>query len=574
MRDLLHRRDDADDLARTSTDDALQLREAADGPREVEGYAIRWGDLTRSGAAREYPGARETFVRGAFAEVIAARAGRPIPLVDQHNGTVVGAVTLTEDATGLHYRGQLLGSQDARDFAERAALGVIQPSIEFRPGVIRRVGDIVQHVRVSLIAAIAGAYAPAYTGTTIQVREDAGRTVNVECSICHQPITDGVAHVCAGAPAVTPPAPTADTIVAGPVTMSREAVRDLIDTSVRTLLERGGLRGGDAGLGAFEPFAGHASLGHLFAAAAQEDADPALRTYAANALAHRALADQLTTDSNAGVTTAGIMQDVHGLVSRGRPAINAFGGPRPILQDVGMSVDWPYYDGTLSSLVGAQSAEKAEITSAKVQIKKGTEALVTYAGGSDISYQLIRRSSPAYLEVYARVMLLAYAVVTDAAFVTELETGSVTSDFAEALSAVDATEFKNLVIDASIAVQTATGIPAEFILAGPAAFAQFAKLFTPITTAPTLLPSGSTGITDLRSLTVNVGGLPIIYVPSLTTGKLIVSNREAAAWYEEGPFQAVDEDVAKLGRNVAYWGMGAGARFIPAGIIEMYDVTP
>jgi hypothetical protein len=25
---------------------------------------------------------------------------------------------------------------------------------------------------------------------------------------------------------------------------------------------------------------------------------------------------------------------------------------------------------------------------------------------------------------------------------------------------------------------------------------------------------------------------------------------------------------------VAYWSLGAGARFIPAGIVEIYDVTP
>lgn len=551
--------DDTRDLIRTSTDDPLAVRaDAADGPRHIEGYAIRWGELTRVGGAREYRGARERFARGSFADAIAARGARPLPFVDTHDGTVVAAVRLTEDDTGLRYEGDLLGSQDARDFAERAAAGVIQPSIEFRPGVIRRIGDVVEHVRVSLIAAIAGAYAPAYTGTTISVRED-GRTNTME----------GTEDTTVATVPTAIPAP-----VAGPVTMTREATQDLIDNTVRVLLERGGLRGGRDDLGAFTPYAGYQSLGHLFAAAGAEGADPALRTYAANAMAHRALADQLTTDSNAGVTTAGIMQDVHGIVSRGRPAINAFGGPRPILQDVGMSLDWPYFDGTLSSLVGAQSAEKAEITSAKVQIKKGTEALVTYAGGSDISYQLIRRSSPQYLEVYARVMLLAYAVVTDAAFVTELETGSVTGDFAEALASVDATEFKNLVIDASIAVQTATGIPAEFVLAGPNAFTAIAKLFTPVTTFPTLLPSGSTGAVDLRSLQVNVGGLPVIYVPSLTTAKFIVSNREAAGWYEEGPFQAVDEDVAKLGRNVAYWGMGAGARFIPAGIIEVYDVTP
>jgi hypothetical protein len=30
--------------------------------------------------------------------------------------------------------------------------------------------------------------------------------------------------------------------------------------------------------------------------------------------------------------------------------------------------------------------------------------------------------------------------------------------------------------------------------------------------------------------------------------------------------------VIHLGKNVAIWSMGAGARFIPAGIVEAYDV--
>jgi hypothetical protein len=73
---------------------------------------------------------------------------------------------------------------------------------------------------------------------------------------------------------------------------------------------------------------------------------------------------------------------------------------------------------------------------------------------------------------------------------------------------------------------------------------------------------------------VNVGNVPVIHVPSITAGKLIISNREAAAWYEDGPFQAQEEDVMHLGRNVAIWSMGAGARFIPGGIVEAYDVSP
>ena len=55
---------------------------------------------------------------------------------------------------------------------------------------------------------------------------------------------------------------------------------------------------------------------------------------------------------------------------------------------------------------------------------------------------------------------------------------------------------------------------------------------------------------------------------------MIASNELAAAWHEDGPFLATAEDVEKLGRNVAYWSLGAGARYVPAGIVEIYDVTP
>ncbi len=221
--------------------------------------------------------------------------------------------------------------------------------------------------------------------------------------------------------------------------------------------------------------------------------------------------------------------------------------------------------------MGVQATQKTAITTAKVEIKKGTEAIRTFAGGSDIAFQLLRRSSPSYLEVYGRILLTAWAVVTDINFVTELESGSVTADMAEALASQDATEIKNEIIDASIVVETATGQPAEFVLASTTAFTAAAKLLTPVTTL-----GGNTGLgtTDIRNLTVNVGNLPIIHVPSITAGKFIISNREAAGWFEDGPFQVQATDVNLLGQDVAYWSMGVPARFIPGGIVELYDVSP
>jgi hypothetical protein len=75
------------------------------------------------------------------------------------------------------------------------------------------------------------------------------------------------------------------------------------------------------------------------------------------------------------------------------------------------------------------------------------------------------------------------------------------------------------------------------------------------------------GTAQASTLSPNVSGLPIYYSPNVAAGKMLVSNRLAAAWHEDGPFQASEEDVAKLGTNVAFYGMGAASVYIPAGVV-------
>lgn len=327
-----------------------------------------------------------------------------------------------------------------------------------------------------------------------------------------------------------------------------------------------------------DPLAGYATLGDLIYAAYREDSErdvigrpSGLRAHAARAIARRAL-DDTTFNSGANAALANgnlVTQELQRLVNRGRPAITAFGGPRSLGDIAGLTLNWPYFDGTLADFVAAQSAEKAAIISASVDIKLGTEALVTYAGGTDISYQVLRRGSPSILDMYARIWLAAWSAVTDAAFVAELESGSVTTDTAEAISAMDLAEFTALLITASLAVEAATGQPASFVLASTTMFTRLANLIAPSSTQ--IVAASSLNLAGLR---VGIGNVPIIHVSSITAGKAIVSNESAAAWYEDGPFLVSDDDVEKLGRNVAYWSLGAGARFIPAGIVEVYDVTP
>ena len=124
----------------------------------------------------------------------------------------------------------------------------------------------------------------------------------------------------------------------------------------------------------------HATLGDLVHAAARERSDDAgrptgLRAHAARAIAKRVL-DDTTFNSGANAALASgnlVTQELQRLVNNGRPAITAFGGPRSLGDTAGLTLTWPYFDGTLADFVAAQSAEKAAIISASVDIKSGTE---------------------------------------------------------------------------------------------------------------------------------------------------------------------------------------------------------
>lgn len=522
--------------------------EAGTDGRTVSGYAYKWGELSRSGAAQA-GGLLEGFERGAFKAAIAERAGRNWPLLDTHysnGGKSIGGIQFSEDDIGLRFEGRLLDTSGAKEYAAAVKeAGSDEVSLEVFVGESTRKGDALIHKSVRRIGALAGVPYGAFAGATVAIHNDTGGQGMPEIAELEQRMDALGAK-----------------LEAGPVPLTREETMEL----ARKAAEDVGRSFAETMGQAPQPIAKYHTFGEMIQAFANGDLP---RDYVQQAvrLAEYALDDIVTTGGvNAALLTNNLtVRNVAGIVSRGRPAITAFGGPAPI-QDVGLSVTWPYFDGTLTDHVGAQSAQKAEITSAVVDIKLGTEALVTYAGGADIAYQLIRQGDPSILEIYGRILLTAYGVVTDAAFVTELESGSVTSDIG-ALASVTFASLVTNIVTTSLAVETATGSPAEFILASSTAFAKYADLIAAADTG--LVVSGGA---SLRELSLNIGGLPIIHVPSITAGKHIISNRTAARWHEAGPFQAQAEDVAKLGRNFAYWGMGAGARYIPAGIIEVYDV--
>jgi hypothetical protein len=315
------------------------------------------------------------------------------------------------------------------------------------------------------------------------------------------------------------------------------------------------LEGGQAS-GSPSPLARFASFGAFVDAAY---ADPS-----AAPLLARALADQLTTDSP-GVVPPSWVSNIAGIIARPRPAVQALGGARSLGSE-GMELDWPYLDPALDldTIVAKQAAEKTEIASVKVKILKGSNPIETYAGGSDVSYQLIRRSSPAYREAYLRILAIAYARTTEAAFELALEAGATGTGVLSATSSAD--EVRAFLFAASADVSDATGSPATVDLVSSAEFARLGGIagLVPSPYGTQNVPGTATAST----LAINVSGIPIIRAPFLSGNTHLVTNSEAAGWHEDGPFPISAEDVAKLGQNVAIWGMGTDAVYVPAGIVK------
>jgi hypothetical protein len=359
---------------------------------------------------------------------------------------------------------------------------------------------------------------------------------------------------------------------------TESTARGRVAELVRAEIARFGITGRAAGRTA-SPLARFGSFGAL--ADAARDASPAegatlSREFTAAYRCHRervrtarVWVDQITPD-NPGVMPPSWLTEVFGIVDHGRPSITALGGPRAP-GDSGLDVYWPTYAGDLTTIVGEQVAEKTEIVSVKVSFTRGQATLKTYAGGSDVSLQLQRRSSPSYMSLYDRILQIAYGITTENAFIDAVVAGAghtlVLADPANAALG----DVKSFLFAASAHVRSVTGMPATAVIVSSDVFAGWGAF-------DNLWPSqygtaNTAGTADAATLSININGLEITEAPMAPAGTVIVTNEQAAAWLEEGPFLISAPDVPKLGTDVAIWGMGAPGLFLPAGITKAAAVA-
>lgn len=489
-------------------------------PRTISGLAVPFGVASLPDSA--------TRSRWVF-EGPPANVDDLVDVVREHNPDhVVGrlAEAWAPTGDGLPARARVFATRDGDDLLELAREGVLTGfSVGTEIDRFTEDGDGVRHVG-------AGDYTVHHLGV---VRRPAfnttGLTVAASAATEDRPMT------------VT----TAEPVALPTIAELAEAVAPAVQAMIR--------EASHVGTHPLAQFATFADFVQAVIHAAPEDAQRLQAAFA--------VPDQVTTD-NPGVIPPGWRSTIAMNLDARRPAITAFGAIG--LPTAGMTSSWPYLDPTLdlSTIVAQQVAEKTDLAGVPIKILKGTEDIKTAGTVSDISYQLLTRSDPAYLQAYLTICQAGWAVFTEAVF----------EDALEAIAILDGTLPANTVAGwsaalfaASSRVRSATGAPANIVGVSTDVFAGLGSL-------PFVNPAYGTnnqqGTAGANTLTVNINGLNVEEWPHLSANTAIVSNDTAAKFPEWGPQVATAEDVRKLGRDVAVWGMYEdGEVYFPAGVRKL-----
>jgi HK97 family phage major capsid protein len=272
-------------------------------------------------------------------------------------------------------------------------------------------------------------------------------------------------------------------------------------------------------------------------------------------------ADESTT-TNTGLTLAPHLQEFISTTIDGRPTIDAI--TRGALPASGMSFTIPKL---VTPPTVAEVAEEGDPFGTPMTSSFLTVNVEKYAGASRISWELIDRSSPAFLTELLREMSSAYAKATDLAVVSALLSGGT---------------------DATAVAGTADGLQSFIATESAAAYAgsgNFARNLVANTTNWTAImgyqdgsdrplynaaaPSNAPGAVNGTSIVGNVLGTNLFVDPHIGAGAdegMILLAPEAATWYES-PVRQVRVDVIGSGQiEVSVYGYGALAIKKPLGV--------
>jgi len=260
-------------------------------------------------------------------------------------------------------------------------------------------------------------------------------------------------------------------------------------------------------------------------------------------------------DSGDSIMKNAWVSDTVRILNAGRPTFNVLSSAA--LPADGMNVEYPKVN-TNTLAVGEQAAEGDVLSYGKLTLTSATAPIKTYGGYTDMSRQVVERSSIAYVDTAFRAMVAKYAAATNAAARAAVITAS--ADFNTAtVAAWDADEVIGALAKAAADVNNNAGYALEVILVSSDVFQALAKVVDQAG-RPILSNAGATvntfGSINPVGLTGTILGLPIVMDPSLAGGSFYVGNSAALTTYESAgaPFRLNDEEITSLTNSFSVYG--------------------
>jgi HK97 family phage major capsid protein len=273
----------------------------------------------------------------------------------------------------------------------------------------------------------------------------------------------------------------------------------------------------------------------------------------------RALAD-VTTAQTPGLVPPQVTGDILGEWVARRPSIDAMA--KPPLPPVGMEVQRPRIT---QHVTVAPHAEKGPVASQAFTLDLLHIPVGSYAGGVDVSWELVNRSSPGALDVIFRDLVRIYARESDSAGYLaafgDVAQGVAWDGTAETL----ATAIAAAAVE--IAGNSAENVFPDTVWLGLTSYGLLAGLTDgngrPM--FPYLAPANALGTADVTGTISSVAGLRPVVDPYISGVAFMVGSSEEVEFYETpgAPVQLSVVDVGVAGYNVGVIGMWAAEAVDP-----------
>jgi HK97 family phage major capsid protein len=260
---------------------------------------------------------------------------------------------------------------------------------------------------------------------------------------------------------------------------------------------------------------------------------------------------------------------INKLIQSNRPSWNVWSSS--VLPATGMTVE--YAAITANTLaVGQQDPENEALSFGNLTIDSISTAVDTYGGYTTVSKQALLRGSVDYAGIAFDALAVAYANATNTAAKAKIAGLDFTGKVMD-LDGGTATSVIEGLIDGVKYIKANSGLNAEFILCGPAAYKYFMKIADtagrPIVNVNN--DGSNTFATANNDLTGSIWGIPVVVDPTLGDTLAYLANSRALLTMESNGSgtRLTAQDVSTLTDTLSLYGFAAIAVPFESAIVKL-----